>query len=100
MIHYKHRVAPAFLIGIILLSLPYLTGCSKGAFSEHDSASRGLSLPKENFVGIPEIELFAKLVFPATKTGELGEYTIEPIIGSNGDTLAYVLNTNGNGWIV
>lgn len=65
-----------------------------------DSPSREVNaLPSTgNFVTIHQVRDFAEKVFHTTKANDIIEYTIEPMRHAEGDTIAYIINTNGHGW--
>lgn len=81
------------------LLLLLVIGCTKVS-SSLDSPSREVNaLPSTgNFVTIHQVRDFAEKVFHTTKANDIIEYTIEPMRHAEGDTIAYIINTNGHGW--
>ena len=76
-----------------------VTGCGKTDASKEDvSPQVAARLSPDNFVSRNQIDKYASSIFQTTKAGESIDYTIEPLCGTVGDTLAYVVNTEGYGW--
>ena len=81
------------------LLLLLVIGCTKVS-SSLDSPSREVNaLPSTgNFVTILQVSDYAEKFFHTTKATDNIEYTIEPLRHAEGDTIAYIMNTNGHGW--
>lgn len=88
---YRSLLPPLLLLLVI--------GCTKVSSSLDCPSREANALPSTgNFVMINQVRDFAEKVFHTTKANDKIEYTIEPMRYAEGDTIAYIINTNGHGW--